>query len=151
MSWVRIPSLTPLARGLRPLAFAVRCPAGLASAVMSQLTTLLERWRDDLAAWAIPEPISLPLASRTTALTAVDTDAQMLALLAERAEPMGFASRMVSGRWPDVAGQIDPADVVTCHHVTYNVPGIEPFITALTSHAHRRVVVEMATVHPLSS
>jgi hypothetical protein len=58
---------------------------------------------------------------------------------------------MVCGRWPDVAGQIDPADVVTCHHVTYNVPGIEPFITALTSHAHRRVVVEMATVHPLSA
>jgi 2-polyprenyl-3-methyl-5-hydroxy-6-metoxy-1,4-benzoquinol methylase len=173
---------------------------------MSQLTSLLERWRDDLATWAIPEHISsavaespwvlprqvfarradrlradpagpsyerardaldpagslldvgagagaacLPLASRTTGLTAVDTDAQMLALLAERAEPMGLASRMVCGRWPDVAGQIDPSDVVTCHHVTYNVPGIEPFITALTRHAHRRVVVEMATVHPLSS
>ena len=32
------------------------------SAVMSQLTTLLERWRDDLAAWAIPEHISSAVA-----------------------------------------------------------------------------------------
>jgi hypothetical protein len=81
----------------------------------------------------------------------VDTDAQMLVLLAERAEPLGLASRMVCGRWPDVAGQIGPADMVTSHHVTYNVPDIEPFIAALTSHARRRVVVEMAAVHPLSS
>jgi len=173
---------------------------------MSPLTGLLERWRDDLAAWAIPEHISsavtespwvlprqvfarradrlrrnpagpsyerarealdpagtlldvgagagaacLPLASDIAALTAVDTDAQMLELLAERAAPLGVATRLVCGRWPDVARQTVPADVVTCHHVTYNVPDIEPFITALTSHAHRRVVVEMATVHPLSA
>jgi SAM-dependent methyltransferase len=170
------------------------------------LTGLLGRWRDDLAAWAIPGHISsavtespwvlprqvfarradrlrddpvgpsyeralealdpagslldigagagaacLPLASRTTQLTAVDTDAQMLQLLAERAEPLGLATRMVCGRWPDVAGQFGPADVVTCHHVTYNAPDIEPFIHALTSHARRRVVLEMAAVHPLSA
>jgi 2-polyprenyl-3-methyl-5-hydroxy-6-metoxy-1,4-benzoquinol methylase len=93
----------------------------------------------------------LPLAPRITALTAVDTDPQMLELLAERAAPLGIPTRLVCGRWPDVAGPSDPADVVTCHHVTYNVPDIEPFIAALTSHARRRVVVEMATVHPLSS
>jgi hypothetical protein len=173
---------------------------------MPTLTELLGQWRDDLAAWAIPDHISsaatespwvlprevfarradrlcrdpagpsyerarealdpagtlldvgagagaasLPLASHATALTAVDTDAQMLTLLADRAEPLGLPSRMVCGRWPDVAGQVDPADVVTSHHVTYNVPDIEPFIAALTSHARRRVILEMASVHPLSS
>jgi SAM-dependent methyltransferase len=173
---------------------------------MPTLTELLGRWRDDLAAWAIPEHISsavpespwvlprqvfarradrlrrdpagpsyerarealdpagsmldvgagagaacLPLASQITSLTAVDTDAHMLTLLTERVEPLGVVSRTVSGPWPAVAGQIGPADVVTCHHVTYNVPDIEPFIAALTSHARRRVVVEMSAVHPLTS
>jgi hypothetical protein len=93
----------------------------------------------------------LPLASRTTTLTAVDTDAQMLSLLAERAASLGCAARLVSGRWPDVAAQIVPADVVTCHHVGYNMPDIEPFIWALTSHARRRVVLEVTAVHPLTS
>ena len=67
----------------------------------------------------------LPLAPRITALTAVDTDPQMLELLAERAAPLGVPARLVCGRWPDVAGQSVPADVVTCHHVTYNVPDID--------------------------
>jgi hypothetical protein len=173
---------------------------------MPRLTELLGRWRDDLAAWAIPEHISsavtespwvlprqvfarradrlrrdpagpsyerarealepegslidvgagagaacLPLAPQVASLTAVDTDAQMLTLLAERAEPLGVASQVICGPWPAVAAQIGPADLVTCHHVTYNVPDIEPFIAALTSHARRRVVVEMSAVHPLSA
>ena len=32
---------------------------------------------------------------------------------------------------------------MTCHHVTYNVAEIEPFLTALTAAARRMVVVEM--------
>jgi SAM-dependent methyltransferase len=182
------------------------CRGDAGHAVAPALTGLLGQWRDDLAAWAIPEHISsavaespwvlprqvfarradrrcedpagpsyerarealepagsvldvgasagaacLPLAALTTTLTAVDADAQMLSLLAERAESRGVASRTVCGRWPDVAGQIDPADVVTCHHVEYNVPGIGPFIAALTSHARRRVVLEVTSVHPLAS
>jgi SAM-dependent methyltransferase len=170
------------------------------------LTGLLGQWRDDLAAWAIPEHIlsavtespwvlphqvfarradrlraqpggpsyerarevldpagtlldvgagagaaCLPLASRVTALTAVDEDPQMLRLLAGRAGPLGVPVQAVCGRWPDAAGQVAPADVVTCHHVAYNVPDIEPFILALTSHARRRVVLETAAVHPLRS
>ena len=74
----------------------------------------------------------------------------MLALLSERAASAGLDLRTVAGRWPGVAAQVPPADVVTCHHVVYNVPDVEPFLTALTRHARRRVVVEMTTVHPLT-
>jgi SAM-dependent methyltransferase len=93
----------------------------------------------------------LPLASRATAVTAVDADERMLALLAERASGIGLDLCTLAGRWPDVAARVLPADVVTCHHVIYNVPGVEPFLRALTSHARRRVVVETTAVHPLTA
>ena len=167
---------------------------------------LLDRWRADLAAWAIPAHITgavadspwvlprevfarradrlmaeptgasyerarealgpagtvldvgsgagaacLPLARYATTVTAVDTDADMLALLAERTAAAGLDLRTVRGRWPDVAAQVGPADVVACHHVVYNVPDLGPFLTALTSRARRRVVVELTAVHPLTS
>lgn len=167
---------------------------------------LLERWRDDLASWAIPEEItsavpdspwvlprgmfarraesqlaepggrsfgrawealsppgsvldvgagvgaaSLPLAPRATSITAVDVDEGMLSALAERAERMGKSTRLVRGRWPDVAAEVPAADVVTCHHVFYNVPDLEPFVTALSDHARRRVVAEVTARHPLTA
>jgi SAM-dependent methyltransferase len=92
----------------------------------------------------------LPLAARATSMTAVDTDAEMLSLLAGSADRLGAEVRQLRGRWPDVAGEVATADVVTCHHVLYNVPDIEPFIVGLTGRARRRVVVEMTAVHPLS-
>jgi hypothetical protein len=94
---------------------------------------------------------SLPLAARTTFLTAIDQDEQMLGLLAGRASAAGLAACLVLGSWPAVAGQVAAADVVTCHHVVYNVPGLAPFLRALTSHAQRRVVLEMTAVHPLAA
>ena len=173
---------------------------------MASLTALLDRWREDLAAWAIPEHITaavadspwvlprqvfarradrlrrdpggpsferawealdppgsvldvgsgagaacLPLAPRTTTLTAVDADDEMLGLLAGRAGEAGLAARTVHGRWPGAGGQVGPADVVTCHHVVFNVPDLGPFLEALTGHARRRVVVETAAAHPLTS
>ena len=173
---------------------------------MASLNALLDRWRGDLGAWAIPEAITsavtespwvlprevfarradrrarnpfgpsyerawealaptgtvldvgsgagaacLPLAPRATAVTAVDGDERMLGLLSERASAIGVDLRTVAGRWPDVAAQLPPADVVTCHHVVYNVPDIEPFLVALDNHARRRVVIESTTVHPLTS
>lgn len=179
---------------------------GTPSLSQAQLDELFDRWRADLAAWAIPEHItaavsespwvlprqmfarradrlaagpsgpsferawaaldppgsvldvgagpgsaSLPLIPRCTALTAVDVDADMLSLFAERAAARGMQAESVLGRWPDVAGQVPAADVVTCHHVTYNVPDIGPFIEALTTRARRLVVVEMTASHPLSS
>jgi SAM-dependent methyltransferase len=167
---------------------------------------LLDRWRSDLAAWAIPDDItaaaeqspwvlprevfirrasrvaaapagpsyerawaalvppgsvldvgsgagtaSLPLLPRCTALTAVDSDAHLLAELANRAASSGVDLRLVTGRWPDVAVEAGEADIVTCHHVLYNAPEIEPFLTALTTAARRLVVVELTAVHPLIS
>jgi SAM-dependent methyltransferase len=92
---------------------------------------------------------SLPLLPRCTALTAVDTEPDMLDLLADRAAASGVQPRLITGQWPEAARQAGIADVVTCHHVTYNVPNIEPFLKALTAAARRIVVVEMAAVHPL--
>lgn len=170
------------------------------------LRGLLDRWRSDLAAWAIPDHItaaveqspwvlprevfirrasrvaaapsgpsyerawaaldppgsvldvgsgagtaSLPLLPRCTALTAVDADAHLLAELARQATARGVEPRLVTGRWPDVAAAAGEADVVTCHHVIYNVPDLEPFLTALTAAARRGVVVELTAVHPLTS
>jgi SAM-dependent methyltransferase len=170
------------------------------------LPELLNRWREDLSAWAIPDHITaaaaespwvlprqvfarradrlrrapggpsferawealdpagsvldvgagagaacLPLAPRMTTLTAVDADDEMLGLLAKRAGEAGLAARMVHGRWPDVAAQVPPADVVTCHHVVFNVPDLGPFLEALTAHARKRVVIETAAAHPLTS
>jgi SAM-dependent methyltransferase len=93
----------------------------------------------------------LPLLPRATHLTAVDTDDGMLERLSERvaASPVGFDA--VLGAWPDVAPQVGPADVVTCHNVLYNVPGLAPFVAALTAAARRIVVAEMTAEHPLMS
>jgi SAM-dependent methyltransferase len=93
----------------------------------------------------------LPLAPRTTMLTAVDTDRGMLDLLAERARAVGLNPQLRVGGWPEVARQTAPADVVTCHNVLYNVPDLGPFIEALTGYARRRVVVELTAAHPLTT
>ena len=172
---------------------------------VGDLSALLDRWRSDLAAWAIPDHITaavadspwvlpravfarradrvsaapsgpsferafaaleppgsvldvgsgagaacLPLLSRCTRLTAVDSEPDMLDLLAQRAAPSEVPLQLVAGRWPDVAAEAGVADVVTCHHVTYNVPDIEPFLAALTAAARRIVVLEMTATHPLA-
>jgi SAM-dependent methyltransferase len=170
------------------------------------LRDLLDQWRRDLAAWAIPEEITsaveespwvlprgvfvrrarrhrdapggpsferawqaleppgtvldvgsgagaacLPLAPRTTGLTAVDVDTELLDTLVREAAGLDVPTRPVVGRWPDVAGGVESADVVTCHHVLYNVPDLEPFVAALTARARRLVVVELTARHPLTA
>lgn len=95
---------------------------------------------------------SLPLVGRTPvrALTAVDADAELLAQFAVRAESFGVAAEVVCGRWPDVAEQVPVVDLVLCGNVLYNVAELEPFVRALTAHARRRVVAELAAAHPLT-
>ncbi len=93
----------------------------------------------------------LPLLPRCTGLTAVDSEPDMLDLLSRRAAASGTTPRLVTGTWPDVAAEAGKADVVTCHHVAYNVPEIEPFLAALTAAARRVVVLEMTATHPLVS
>ncbi len=95
---------------------------------------------------------SLPLVGRTsvTSVTALDTDAELLAAYGRRATALGVEHRLLSGRWPDLAGDAGAADVVVCANVVYNVADLASFATALTEAAQRRVVVELAARHPLT-
>ncbi|GAT70553.1 methyltransferase [Planomonospora sphaerica] len=88
--------------------------------------------------------------TRLGELIAVDTSAAMLAELAARAGSLGVPVRPVTGRWPDVAGETPAADVAVAAHVVYNVPDLAAFLTALTGHARRRVVLELTHRHPMS-
>lgn len=94
---------------------------------------------------------SLPLAAKTTHLTAVDANQPMLEDLARRAEPLGIPLVTLHGTWPHIAPQAPVADVVLCHHVLYNVADLAPFIAALTAHARRQVVIEITEHHPLTA
>ena len=91
---------------------------------------------------------SLPLCPPAAAVTAVDQSAEMLARFADLAGRQGIDHAEVEGLWPDVAGEVGPADVVVCSHVLYNVGDLVPFVAALTGHARRRVVVEITASHP---
>ncbi len=91
---------------------------------------------------------SLPLCPPAASVTAVDQSPQMLERFADLAERQGIDHHEVEGLWPDVAGQVGAADVVVCNHALYNVGDLVPFVTALTDHARRRVVVEITATHP---
>ena len=93
---------------------------------------------------------SLPLAPPATHVEAVDESAEMLDSFSGLASDRGVRHRTTQGRWPDIADGVEPADVVVCHHVAYNVADIVPFVRALDSHARTRVVVELTASHPLS-
>ncbi|MDE3078268.1 MAG: class I SAM-dependent methyltransferase, partial [Chloroflexota bacterium] len=93
---------------------------------------------------------SLPLAPEAGRLIGVDLSAELLDAFRQRVLAAGKEVRTVQGAWPDVAEQTPKADVVICHHVFYNVPGLAAFARELTSHARRRVVVELTASHPMS-
>jgi hypothetical protein len=57
-------------------------------------------------------------------------------------------AQAILGTWPDVAPRVEPADVVVCHHVLYQVLDLGPFVQALSAHARRPVVVEITGRHP---
>ncbi|MGQ0520534.1 MAG: class I SAM-dependent methyltransferase [Actinomycetota bacterium] len=94
---------------------------------------------------------SLPLAPPAGALTAVDQSAEMLAEFASGADRRDVTHREVEGLWPAAASEVEPADVVVCHHVLYNVADLVPFADALTRSARRRVVVELSEAHPAAN
>jgi SAM-dependent methyltransferase len=81
----------------------------------------------------------------------VDHQQEMLNMFARSAESKGLTHQEIFGDWPAVEKQTPQADVVTCHHVVYNVSDIVPFLTALDAHAKNRVVIEMPQEHPLSN
>lgn len=81
----------------------------------------------------------------------VDQQQGMLDVFSREAAARGVACSVHPGDWPAVAGTVPVCDVVTCHHVLYNVQDLRPFLEALTAHARRRVVTEIPLRHPLSS
>jgi SAM-dependent methyltransferase len=90
---------------------------------------------------------SLPLGRP---IVAVDTSAELLAALTDRAQGLGLPVQAIQGRWPDVADRTPAADVVVCHHAAYNAPELDVFCAALTDHARRRVVLELTANHPMT-
>ena len=94
---------------------------------------------------------SLPLAPPAGLLVGVDQSAEMLESFTSAAARRGVAVQAVAGLWPAMADEVPAADVVVCHHVFYNVADLVPFAAALTSHARRRVVVELTAEHPTSN
>ena len=135
------------------------CPQGRAEARDAPSGPSFERAWEALDAFqarcSTSAPVAgaacLPLAPRATKITAVDSDPELLGVLAGYAGGLDIDLETVCGRWPDVAGEVGPADVVTCHHVLYNVADIAPFVAELTAHARRLVVAEMTARHPLTS
>ena len=81
----------------------------------------------------------------------VDHQQAMLDVFAREATARRITHEVILGDWPDVAETTPECDVVTCHHVFYNVADLVPFVHALSSHARRRVVVELSQHHPLAS
>lgn len=93
---------------------------------------------------------SLPLARLCTGLIAVDGQTDMLEAVTRMASARGVAVTTVLGRWPDAATETPRADVAVCGHVAFNAPDLLPFVSELSAHARRRVVMEMTAKHPLS-
>ena len=91
---------------------------------------------------------SLGLAAKAGLITGVDRLEPMLESFRSSAAAAGVAARTVLGAWPDVAGQVEPADVAVSHHAVYGVAELEAFVTALTEHARARVVLEVSTQFP---
>ena len=94
---------------------------------------------------------ALALVPKAGRLIGVDQSEEMLAEFLKRATAAGVSAQAVQGRWPDASEKTPVAEVVVCHHVLYNVPDLPAFAIALTSHARRRVVVEITAIHPQSN
>lgn len=92
---------------------------------------------------------SLGLAPKVGSITGVDLLPGMLDLFVASARTVGVAPTAVLGTWPDIAEQVEPADVAVCHHAIYGVAEIQDFLLALTAHARYRVVLEISARPPL--
>ena len=95
-----------------------------------------------IAAFALTPP--------ATSVIGVDHQPEMLAMFERNAAMRHLSVQTFEGFWPEVASDVPSGDVVTAHHVAYNVSDIEPFIRALDDHARARVVIEIPDHHPLS-
>ncbi|MCX6439936.1 MAG: methyltransferase domain-containing protein [Actinobacteria bacterium] len=81
----------------------------------------------------------------------IDHQRQILEMFSENSQVRNIDSVVHEGFWPAIANEVEVADVVAAHHVVYNVLDIVPFISAMNTHARKRVVIEMPQNHPLSN
>ncbi len=93
---------------------------------------------------------SLGLVPKPGLIVGVDPLAGMLESFQASGHQAGVATRAVLGTWPQAAAEVEPADVVVCHHAIYRVSEIEDFVAALTARARSRVVLELSAQPPLS-
>lgn len=96
-----------------------------------------------IAAFALTPP--------ATHVIGVDHQPAMLAMFSANASQRQLACEVVEGFWPAVSASVPIANVVTAHHVAYNVADVVPFLRALDEHARVRVVLELPEHHPLST
>ena len=96
-----------------------------------------------IAAFALTPP--------ATHVIGVDHQPEMLTMFAQNAAARAVSVETVEGFWPAVAPRTPVADVVTAHHVLYNVADVAPFVLALSDHARSRVVIELPDHHPLAT
>jgi len=96
-----------------------------------------------VAAFALTPPASH--------IIGVDHQPEMLAMFIENAKSRNIDAQTFEGFWPEIADKTPIADIVTSHHVVYNVAQIEDFLVALGDHARHRVVIEMPQHHPLTN
>ncbi len=96
-----------------------------------------------IAAFAVTPPASHVIG--------VDHQSEMLEMFSANAKARGTTCEVFDGFWPALADIVPTADVVTTHHVVFNVPEIEDFLLAMNSHAKKRVVIEMPQRHPLTT
>jgi SAM-dependent methyltransferase len=96
-----------------------------------------------IAAFAVVPP--------ATHVIGVDHQAEMLEMFTANANARGVTSEVFEGFWPADSARIPMADVVTSHHVVYNVADIEDFLLQMNSHARKRIVIEMPQHHPLAT
>src|SRR5512132_2734592 len=85
---------------------------------------------------------SVRLSQQASWITGVDSSEAMTEEFRRAAAEAGVDAVPVLGRWPDVADEVEPADVVVCSHVLYTVGVLETFVRALDAHARCIVVIE---------
>ena len=93
---------------------------------------------------------SLGLVPKVGLIIGVDPMPGMLESFQTSAREVGVEAQAVLGSWPDVADEVEPADVAVCHHAIYRVAELEGFVSALTARARHRVVVEVSAHFPLA-
>lgn len=83
---------------------------------------------------------ALPLALRCRQVTVVEPSSGMVRGLGEDAGKSGVENlSVVTGLWEDV--EVEPADIVLCANVVYDVADIGPFVQKLTVKARERVML----------